>query len=195
MKTIHAFDFDGTLTTRDTLLAFIGYVHGTRALLWGLLRHAPLLVRMKLGLYPNGLAKERVFAWFFRGMETEAFDAYCRSFAASHRHLLRPEAIKAVEQTAVMKDEAVIVTASVENWVQPFFPAVSVLGTRIEMADGRLTGRFATPNCYGQEKVNRLLALYPDREDYYLIAYGDSRGDRELLAFADEAHYRPFRTS
>jgi phosphoserine phosphatase len=59
--------------------------------------------------------------------------------------------------------------------------------------DGRLTGRFLTKNCYGQEKVNRIKELYPHREEYHLTAYGDSNGDRELLAFADEAHYKPFR--
>ncbi len=53
-------------------------------------------------------------------------------------------------------------------------------------AHGRLTGRFSSRNCYGQEKVNRLLRVEPHRETYRLIAYGDSRGDREMLAFADE---------
>ena len=89
--------------------------------------------------------------------------------------------------------DVVIVSASIDNWVQPFCPQVTVLGTQIEVIDGRLTGRFLTNNCYGQEKVNRLLTLYPDRSTYHLIAYGDSRGDQQLLAFADEAHYRPFR--
>ena len=74
--------------------------------------------------------------------------------------------------------------------MQPFFADVKVVGTQIEVKDGVLTGRFLTRNCYGEEKVNRLNALYPNRQDYYLIAFGDSRGDKELLAFADESHYR-----
>jgi phosphoserine phosphatase len=86
-----------------------------------------------------------------------------------------------------------IVSASIDNWVMPFFPSVQVMGTQIEVNDGRLTGRFLTRNCYGQEKVNRILECHPHRKDYHLTAYGDSRGDRELLAFADESHYKPFR--
>lgn len=70
---------------------------------------------------------------------------------------------------------------------------IIILGTKPEITGGRLTGRFATPNCYGKEKVNRLLALYPHREKYRLIAFGDSRGDKELLTAADESHYKPFR--
>ena len=193
MKQVVAFDFDGTLTTRDTLLAFIHYAKGTRAFLWGFLRHAHLLVLMKLGFYPNWKAKQRVFSYFFKGMTLDVFDALCQQFAADNRHLLRPEGIQSVQQAQADGAEVLIVSASIDNWVQPFFPSVKVVGTQIEVANGRLTGRFLTPNCYDEEKVRRILALYPDRHEYHLTAYGDSRGDKELLAFADEAHYKPFR--
>ena len=188
MKQLFAFDFDGTLTTRDTLIAFIRYACGTPRFLLGFLLHAPLLVLMKLRLYSNGKAKLRLFSWFFRGMPIEIFDALCQSFALSHRHLLRPETVRLLQQALSEGSEVLVVSASIDNWVQPFFPAVTVLGTQIEVIDGRLSGRFLTPNCYGQEKVRRILALHPDRSAYRLTAYGDSRGDRELLAFADEAH-------
>ncbi len=183
-----AFDFDGTLTTRDTLLAFIRYACGTPRFLLGFLLHAPLLVLMKLRLYSNGKVKQSVFSWFFKGMPIETFDALCQEFARSHRHLLRPETVRVLDQAVENGSEVVVVSASIDNWVQPFFPSVTVLGTQIEVIDGCVTGRFLTPNCYGQEKVRRILALYPDRSSYHLIAYGDSRGDRELLAFADEAN-------
>ena len=188
MKQLFAFDFDGTLTTRDTQIAFIRYACGTPRFLLGFLLHAPLLVLMKLRLYSNGKAKLRLFSWFFRGMPIEIFDALCQSFALSHRHLLRPETVRLLQQALSEGSEVLIVSASIDNWVQPFFPAVTVLGTQIEVIDGRLSGRFLTPNCYGQEKVRRILALHPNRSAYRLTAYGDSRGDRELLAFADEAH-------
>ena len=68
-----------------------------------------------------------------------------------------------------------------------------IVGTRIEVENGMVTGRFLTPNCYGEEKVRRLLEVLPDRRLYHLTAYGDSRGDRALLAYADEAHFKPFR--
>ena len=188
MTKLYAFDFDGTLTTRDTLLEFIRYACGTPRFLLGFLIHSPLLVLMKLRLYPNGRTKERIFSWFFKGMKLDTFDGLCRRFASDSRHLLRPDTTAALEQAKASGAEILIVSASIDNWVQPFFPSVTVLGTQIEVANGLLTGRFLTPNCYGQEKVRRILALHPDRSSYHLTAYGDSRGDRELLAFADEAH-------
>ena len=198
MRRIVAYDFDGTLTTKDTLLEFIRYACGTRAFFMGILLYAPLLVLMKLGIYPNWKAKQKVFAHFFKGMTLESFDALCQRFAKDNQHLLRAKGIETIQQVLGDGAEVLIVSASIDNWVRPFFnteESLCVVGTQIEIKDGLLTGRFLTKNCYGQEKVNRILALYPNRSEYHLTAYGDSRGDKELLAFADESHYKPFRES
>lgn len=193
MKKIVAFDFDGTLTNRDTLLMFILDAKGLVAFTIGFLYRLPLIVMMKLRLYPNYRAKEKVFSYFFKGMPLDTFNTLCQRFADTHRHLLRPQAVETLEQAQAEGAEVLIISASIDNWVQPFFPSVKVLGTQIEVKDGCLTGRFFTKNCYGQEKVNRILKEYPYRDEYHLTAYGDSNGDRELLAFADEAHFKPFR--
>ena len=126
------------------------------------------------------------------------FDRLCLSFARQNPQLLRPEGVATVKRILGEPETAVVViSASIDNWVRPFFDGfggkVQVLGTQIEVADGLLTGRFTSRNCYGQEKVNRLTALYPHRKDYRLTAFGDSRGDRELLAYADRGFYKPFR--
>ena len=193
MKKIYAFDFDGTLTTKDTLLEFIRFAKGTLAFGLGFLRYTHLLVLMKLGVYPNWKAKQKVFAHFFKGMSIDDFDALCQEFAASSKHLLRPKGIEAINKAQSEGSEVLIVSASIDNWVQPFFANVKVLGTQIEVVDGKLTGRFLTKNCYGQEKVNRILTLHPNRQDYHLTAFGDSKGDKELLAWADESYFKPFR--
>ena len=195
---LYACDFDGTLTTRDTLIEFIRFACGTPRFILGFLLHAPLLVLMKLGLYDNGKTKQRVFSWFFKGMAIEDFNRLCKDFADCSRHLLRPDVVRLLEQALAEGAEVLIVSASIDNWVRPFFETedrsreITILGTQIDIVDGCLTGRFITPNCYGQEKVRRILALHPDRSAYYLTAYGDSRGDREMLAFADESHTVPF---
>lgn len=193
MKKIYAFDFDGTLTTRDTLVEFIRYACGNRAFCWGFLRYSPLLILMKLGYYPNWKVKQQVFSYFFKGMPYEEFAQLGRLFALDCQHLLRPKGVEMVKKAQAEQAEVLIVSASIDNWVQSFFPEVRVVGTQVEVKDGHLTGRFLTKNCYGQEKVDRILAIYRHRQEYELIAFGDSRGDKELLAFADEAHYKPFR--
>ena len=203
MRKIVAFDFDGTLTTRDSFIAFIRYACGFWAFVKGFVRYAPLLVLMKLHLYPNYRAKQKVFSYFFKGMTLEAFDDLCQRFAKDNQHLLRPQGIETLRQAQADGAEVLIVSASIDNWVQPFFEGVRrqesgdrsirVIGTQIEVEEGLLTGRFLTKNCYGEEKVNRIQALFPHRQDYHLTAYGDSRGDKELLGFADQSHFKPFR--
>lgn len=193
MRKVYAFDFDGTLTTSDSLAGILLFHAGWLRFLWGLLVLSPWIVLSMLGLYDNGRAKERLFAHFFRGMRLDDFNDLCRRYAAASTHILRPEGLQAISQAQAEGGEVVIVSASVENWVQPFLPTVPVIGTQIEVADGVLTGRFRTPNCHGQEKVRRLKEAFPQRDSYHLTAYGDSGGDRELLALADESHYKPFR--
>ena len=198
MRKIYAFDFDGTLTTKDTLLEFIRFAKGSGQMFRGFLLFSPLLILMKLHLFPNWKVKQKIFSYFFKGMKIDDFNALCTRFAERNKHLLRPAGIEKVRQAIDEEHNTVlIISASIDNWVRPFFDEIDqkihVLGTQIETKEGRLTGQFTSKNCYGEEKVNRLTALYPHREAYYLIAFGDSRGDKELLAFADKGFYKPFR--
>ena len=199
-KKIYCFDFDGTLTTSDTLLEFIKYAKGTSRFLMVFLMYSPLLVLMKLHLYPNWKAKQQIFAHLFAGMRIEKFDALCRDFAEESQHLLRPKGITLMHEALVAGAQVFIVSASIDNWVRPFFDirnlkGVQVLGTQIEVEDGKLTGRFKSNNCYGKEKVHRIAEVLKSfkRSEYEIEAFGDSRGDKEMLAFADKGHFKPFR--
>lgn len=201
-KKLYCFDFDGTLTTSDTLLEFIKYAKGRGRFLMVFLMYSPLLVMMKLHLYPNWKAKQQIFAHLFAGMRIEKFDALCRGFAEESQHLLRPKGITLMHEALVAGAQVFIVSASIDNWVRPFFDirnlkGVQVLGTQIEVEDGKLTGRFKSNNCYGKEKVHRIAEALKsfERSEYEIEAFGDSRGDKEMLAFADKGHFKPFRES
>ena len=139
MRKIVAFDFDGTLTTRDSFIAFIRYACGFWAFANGFVRYAPLLVLMKLRLYPNYQAKQKVFSYFFRGMTLEAFDDLCQRFAKDNQHLLRPQGIETLRQAQADGAEVLIVSASIDNWVQPFFEGVrrQETGVRSQETGGR----------------------------------------------------------
>ena len=185
-------DFDGTLTTRDSMMSIIIYQRGRLGLVLSLLRVLPWLILMFMGRYSNQRTKERLLHNCFGQLTEEEFNVFCQRFADSHRHILRKDLYDKLMEAKKNGDEVVVVTASPENWVSRLVPEFKVLGTRMEF-NPRFTGRFLTPNCYGQEKVNRILQAYPelktDRNIYHITAYGDSRGDKEMLAFADEPHY------
>lgn len=205
-KKVYLFDFDGTLTSADTLLEFIRYACGRRRFFIGFALFSPLLVLMKLHLYPNYRAKQRLFAWYFKGMSIDNFDLVCRRFAHHNQRLMRQKALDRLREIFHNNETLCVVSASIDNWVRPFFDNISkasrsdfrVIGTEVEVdTDGVLTGKFRTHNCYGAEKVRRVLEAMPqlksNRDDFWVVACGDSRGDKELLEFADEAHFKPFR--
>lgn len=186
-------DFDGTLTSRDTMFDIIRFQRGRRGLFLLLVRLLPWLMLMKAGLYSHHRAKERLLALCFRGVSREAFAAFAQRFADARRTaLLRQKLLALLRQAQRKGDTVIVVTASPEEWVRRFVPEFQVVGTRMAFTDEGFTGRFATPNCYGAEKVRRLTQALPQlataRDTFHVTAYGDSRGDRELLAFADEPH-------
>ena len=193
-KKIYCFDFDGTLTTSDTLLEFIKYAKGRGRFLMVFLMYSPLLVLMKLHLYPNWKAKQQIFAHLFAGMRIEKFDALCRGFAEENQHLLRPKGITLVHEALVAGAQVFIVSASIDNWVRPFFDIRNLKGVQVL---GKLTGNFKSNNCYGKEKVHRIAEALKsfERSEYEIEAFGDSRGDKEMLAFADKGLFKPFRES
>lgn len=196
MKRIAAFDFDGTITRKDTLIEFLRFAGGSARFYAVFALYSPLLVLMKLKLYSNQKAKEKIFAHYFKDIPLEQFNDLCRRFSEQKgQPLVYADAKTQIAKHKAQGDEVIIISASIENWVYHFAEALKadkLLATQVEVQDGKITGRFLTANCYGKEKVKRLLSAYPERDKYYLIAYGDSRGDKELLQFADEQHYKQF---
>lgn len=194
---VYAFDFDGTLTKKDTFLAFIEYAKGYGKTFWGFFLFSPILILMKLRLFPNWKAKQMVFSWFFKGMNINEFNQICHEFADRNQRIIRTEGWDTIRKALANGEQVIIITASIENWVKPFFKEfgnqIKVEGTKIDVRINQITGQFLTQNCYGVEKTKRLKEVFPYRQAYELIAFGDSNGDRYLLNEADESHYKPFR--
>lgn len=192
VRKVAAFDFDGTLTRKDTLLEFIKFACGRGRFYGGFLLYSPMLVAYKLGLYPNWKAKQRLFSHFFGGMPYKEFARLGEEFSAEIDRMVRAETLETLKRHVAEGAKVYVVSASIEEWVRPWCVrqgVEKVLATKIEVTkEGRVSGRFLTPNCYGAEKVRRLQAAEPHRAAYYLYAYGDSRGDKELLDYADEGH-------
>lgn len=190
-KFVAAFDFDGTLISADSLFVTARHVLGTGKMLSALLRTIPAIVKWKLGFSTNSRAKEKLFANFYKGMPVAELDRAGRELIPVLDSIIRKDVLSRMEKHRDEGHTLVMVTASLSNWVKPWALEkgfVDVIATEAETdAEQRLTGRFSTPNCYGQEKVRRFLEAYPARAEYVLYAYGDSSSDEPLLGIADEA--------
>lgn len=187
MKGLALFDFDGTLIEGDSFISFGIHAAGRARFYGRLLLCSPWLAAWKAGLIPGGRAKERLFGSLFAGMPAEDFRRYCRSFMPVIERSLRHDVIKKMQAHRRRGDRLVIVSASPKDWIEPWARTVGVdeiISTGVEVKDGRLTGRFSTPNCVGDEKVRRVKELIPDLADYEVYAYGDSRSDEPMLGLA-----------
>jgi HAD superfamily hydrolase (TIGR01490 family) len=195
-ETIAVFDFDGTITKKDTLLEFIKFSRGKLRFYLCFLLFLPMIILMKIKLLSNQKVKQLVFTYLYKGESIETFNKWGTEFSLVINKMLLPKAVEALKLHKDNGNKIVIVSASIENWIKPWADKIGVdmvLATKIETdKKGLLTGRFLTKNCYGREKVSRLLKVFPNRDNYTLFAYGDSRGDKELIEFAEEGFYRRF---
>jgi HAD superfamily hydrolase (TIGR01490 family) len=193
---IAVFDFDGTLTTRDSLMPFLLVLKGRWRFIWGLVINSPALVGFALKLMPNWQAKEQLLVYFLAGMDEARFNQVAAKFATQKiPQLLRAEAVARLRWHQSQGHQTFLVSASIENYLIPWAKEMGfdrVIGTRLEIKNKKLTGRLLGNNCYGPEKKARLEAALKGTEYLYLYAYGDSKGDREMLAMASHAYYRRF---
>lgn len=194
-KSIAFFDFDGTITTADSLIRFIRYAVGDLKTAWGMLLLSPMLVAYKLRIIPNYKAKQWMLSYFFKGMDEHVFTRLATTFSLNHIDpMLRPKAMEKIAWHQSQGHQITIVSASMQCWLKPWCDqhGLELISTQLELKQGYVTGNFATKNCYGAEKAVRIKAVY-NLDDYeHIYAYGDSSGDNELLALADTQGYRVF---
>jgi phosphatidylglycerophosphatase C len=190
-----AFDFDGTLTSRDSFSAFLAWRAGPFAYAAGLARLAPAAL-VWLRHRDRGRLKAAVVGRFLAGTPCAELETEAQVFAGERgRPLLRPDAVRAWRRWQADGARLVIVTASPEIIVAPIAHGLGadlIIGTRLACdGAGRITGALDGPNCRGPEKVRRLREAFGD--DVRLeAAYGDSDGDLEMLALAEERGMKVF---
>jgi phosphatidylglycerophosphatase C len=194
-RPIVAFDFDGTLTIRDSFTAFLKWRVGPIRYALGMANLLPAAVRYLFDR-DRGRIKAAAAREFLGDLPIGRLEALAGDFADRNAEaLLRPDALAAWKDWRAKGARLVIVTASPSLLVRPFaerLQADALIGTELASDfQDRLTGAFETPNCRGPEKVRRLEARFgPGLR--LAAAYGDTAGDREMLAIADIAGYRVF---
>ncbi len=191
MKTAF-FDFDGTITRHDTFLLFAYHAVGKKRFFTAFIKALPYIIAWKSRLISNAKAKERLFCLLYRGMSQSEFNDICMSFIPQINNDLRFDTMQHIRWHQKLGHEIVIVSASIGNWIRPWAEThgiSTVLATEIETGtDDKLTGKFITPNCHGEEKVKRIIAAIPTVSTRETWAYGDSAGDKAMLSMATHSY-------
>lgn len=191
-RVVAAFDFDGTLSSRDNFLRFIRVVAGRAAMARALVAAVPPMAAARRDPSRRDDAKAVVLRKTLAGQrESHLQDLGARFARGIIAHHLHPEVVARLDAHRAAGHELVLVSASLRYYLDPAAARLgiaAVLATEMALAgDGRLTGEIAGANVRGPEKVARLDAWLAVGGPATVYAYGDSDGDAELLARADHA--------
>jgi len=180
-----AFDFDGTLRRGDSLLPFLTRVAGRGTTLRTIAGSA-IAVARRARVIDRDHIKSRTFAHLLAGRDAALVGAAGTDFGESLTSDLRPDVVARLREHQRLGHRIVIVSASLTIYLRTVADHLQceLASTDLVEVDGRLTGEIEGRNCRGPEKVARLRRLIDARPDE-VWAYGDSRGDDEMLAWAD----------
>ena len=194
---VAVFDVDGTLLRGDCLWLAARRSRAPLGQLVAALACLPWLLGWQLKLVSTGRFKQQTISAFqiceaFNRSEAHGLGA--SDWLTELRGQLRPEALERLRWHQGRGDRVLLCSASPRMLLQPLadWMGVELLCTELQRNDGSWQPKLAGSNCKGPEKVRRLRDHLGPLEGLEIEAYGDSKGDRELLLAAERPHYRSF---
>ena len=194
MKKLYLFDFDGTLTHKDTMFLFLKFYNPAKYS-FQFLKHVPLFVLLKVKLASAEAVKKSFISSILKGESKYQIEKKAKLFfEENYPSLFRENALDFINNINRENTESYIVSASLDIWVKPFAEKfdMTLLATKAEFKDDVFTGKFIGKNCNKDEKVCRIEAELGDKKFDKIIAFGDTSGDKPMFKFANESHYRFF---
>ncbi len=187
------FDFDGTITDRDMFLPFMAHAVPPLRLALGKTLLAPLGLGYKAGLWSGRWPRSAAVRWAFSGVAETALRTAGEDFARTVLPtVLRPAAMQRIGWHKARGDRVVVVSGNFELLLAPWCRqhALELIGSRLAVRGGRLSGHYLGAQCVGEEKARRVRASLDLDAFTRIHAYGDTAEDHALLALAHERHWR-----
>lgn len=175
----HVFDFDKTLTSKDSIFGFYKSVHGEKGLYFPkriLMIVAGILYKLKL--ISNDQLKRLGVAFFLKGKTRDEVEKAGREYAQTIR-------LNNIYKNHFLKtppNDRMIISASFEAYLKYLFPGEKVYGSKLAYTDSRVSG--LSLNMYGKEKRVLLDALDREVEKCYSDSYS---ADIAMIEKASEA--------
>jgi phosphatidylglycerophosphatase C len=197
-KIVAAFDFDVTITTKDTFVPFLISAFGK----WSTYRSFTKLafdgILVLARISSRDRFKEKIVKELFMGESVDRLAELGRTHAKNIRQLVRPLAEQRIAWHKGQGHRLVLVSASLDLYLEPIASELGfddLLCTRLSHVHGVFDGNLVGKNCRGAEKILKLKRLLGDLSIVELHAYGDSVGDKEMLGAADHPYWRAFEPS
>ena len=194
MKKMYFFDFDGTLTNKDTMFLFLKFYDPSKFNMQ-FVKHIPLFIQVKLKLGDAEKIKKSFISSILKGQSRNKIELKSKEFFDHfYPEIIRENALDFIKNIDRENTESYLVTASLDIWVKPFAEKfkMNLIATRAEFSDDIFTGNFVGKNCNGAEKLNRIKQAITGKKYDKTIGFGDSYGDKEMLDWVDEGQFEFF---
>lgn len=186
------FDFDGTITTRDTFRPFLSFAGSRRRLVLGTALLSPMVLAYELGWVRAARMRAAATYVCCRGRPERELRELGARYARTLTPSFRPEALERIVWHKERGDTVVVVSASLRLYLEDLCRELELelICTELEARGGILTGRYLGGDCTGPEKARRVRAAHDLTRYSTVHAYGDTREDAELLELATRRYYR-----
>lgn len=194
MKTLYCFDFDGTITKKDTMFSFLKY-YDSSLFYRKFVENLPFFVLMKFNLVETQKVKQKFIFSILKGQSRKKIEEKAQLFFDEfYPKIIREKALDFIKKLDKEKSECFLVTASLDIWTKRFAEEwnMKLLATKSNFEGGFYTEKFLSKNCNGEEKVKRIKAEITNEEFEKTVAFGDTKGDFPMLNWSDEKHFRYF---
>ncbi len=190
------FDVDKTLIRKDSLIMSARYANNSLQLLFNFILLIPYAFLSRIGILSTKKFKEKFIKIF----------NICSLYNDSNRQLnrqsyeidlikaIRPEAFERIKYHKSRGERVILCSASPRMILNALAKELKVdlVCTELEIINKKWAPKIIGKNCKGLEKVKRLEKLLSPLEKHDFHAYGDSKGDRELLKKSKWPHYKSF---
>lgn len=194
---VAVFDFDGTITTKDTFLPFLIRVFGFFSVGIALIFLFIPALAVAIRLLTRDRFKALLIKKLFIGYPFDELQRFGYQHTFGIRSLYRPLALERIKWHKEQGHRLIMVSASLSFYLEPIALELGfddLLCTRLSFDDDICTGDLSGENCRAAAKVRSLEALLGPLSQFELYAYGDSDGDAEMLAVANHPVFKPFRS-
>lgn len=191
--TLALFDFDGTITTRETMPDFVRLSVSRPRLMLGQVLLAPLVIGYKLGFVSGTFVRRAIVRFGYSGTTVAALEAHGHDFARSALpSMLRPEIMQRIAWHKSQGHTVSVVSGGLDAYLAPWCHehGLELICSALQHRDGVLTGRYLGQQCVLAEKARRVRERYDLNTFHEIYAYGDTPEDKDLLSIATHRYYR-----
>ncbi|MDP2386926.1 MAG: HAD-IB family hydrolase [Bacteroidota bacterium] len=194
MKTLALFDFDGTITTKDTFPLFFKFAFGPSRFYLGFSLFLPYFILHKLSLFDGEAFKIKLLSFYLKGKQKQWIEKVGSDFINQlhAKNIIKTDFLSKINTFKAAGADVVVVSASPDAWVKAFCEkhGVQFLCTQLAYNNDVYTGKLIGNNCNGPEKKNRILKAFDLSSYSHIIVFGDSKvGDKEMMELATEKNW------